>query len=146
MEYEHVSHDKDRFSLHDCKADHISYEGKKLRFCFPDGIWYMDFGDDWPNTGKAAVEFQIDGFRGITFYGFEKQNGIVVRKEYSVEELMEKVNAGEWQLEFAYRYDGFEEIFYSCWIWREEEPWSFEAQLFIGTKEETLYFYDDPRE
>ena len=58
--------------------------------------------------------------------------------------FIEKVNSKEWELEFAYRYEGYQEVLHMCWIWQNGEPWTMEAQLFIGTKEPEIFCYDPP--
>ena len=138
------SADRDRFSLHDCRAKRIRCEDGKLTFCFPDGIWCADYGEDWPNTGKASVSYRIDPMREVTIYLFRMEEGKTIREECTVEELIEKVNSRQWELEFAYCYYGYGEVFHSCWIWQEEEPCSLETQLFIGTKETEVFEYDPP--
>ena len=145
MPFRYRSTEKERFSLHDCRADHIEYTDGKLVFFFPSGIYCEDYGDDWPNTGAASLEYAVDEMRGITFYVFGKEEDATVREEYTPDQLMEKVNSGEWELEFAYRYDGFQEVMHTCWVWRDEAPWMLEAQLFIGTKEPDIFSYDPPK-
>lgn len=144
MQYEHSSADKDRFSLHDCLATSAELTGGRLLFGFPNGIFCRDYSDDWPNTGKAEVEFAIEPLRGVSVYIFAKCEGQTVRKECSLEHLIEKINAHEWKLEFAYRYDGYEEVLYKCWIWEDREPWTYECELWIGTKEDTVFRWDPP--
>ena len=41
---------------------------------------------------------------GICFYLFRDEDGKTVREQYSVKQLMQKLNSKEWELEFAYRY------------------------------------------
>ena len=142
MKYSYQNNDRTRFSLHDCRAKHIEREGNLLTFFFPDGIYYEEYGDDWPNTGKAAVSFTVDDLRGVTFYLFAETDGQTVRRQIELEQLIEKVNQGIWELEFAYRYDGYQEIMYSCWLWQQEIPYMREAQLFIGFTEEPVFLWD----
>ena len=66
------------------------------------------------------------------------------------EHLIDKINEGEWELEFAYRYDGYEEILVKRQssakdtIWQKHEPWSCECELWIGTKEKTIFRWNLP--
>ena len=144
MRYGYSSIDKDRFSLHDCRAASTELKDEQLIFFFPDGFFFDDYSEDWPNTGKAEVEFTIDPMRGITVYQFIESNGQTIRKELTPEHLIDKINEGEWELEFAYRYAGYEEILYTCWIWQKHEPWSCECELWIGTKEKTIFRWNLP--
>ncbi len=144
MQYEYSSTDKEKFSLHDCRAASVELINDRLIFCFPDGIFFEDYSEDWPNTGKAEVAFIIDSMRGVTVYLFMESEGQTIRKEYTLAALMEKINSHEWELEFAYRYDGYEEVLYQCWIWENDEPGTFECELWIGTKEDTVFRWDSP--
>ncbi|MCR4952273.1 MAG: hypothetical protein K6A40_13220 [Solobacterium sp.] len=144
MTFQYTDNDRDRFSLHDCRAQHIQLENDILTFTFPDGIWCEQYGQDWPNTGKAAVSFHVDQMRGTVLFVFHDENKKTIRTDYTLDELIRKVNAGEWELEFGYRYDGYQEILYRGWIWENHEPWTYECQLFIGTKEEAEYLWNDP--
>ena len=144
MQYSYSSTDKDRFSLHDCLATAVELNGEHLIFTFPDGIFYDEYSNDWPNPGKAEVEFIIDRMRGVTVYEFIDEKGQTFRKEYSLEQLLEKINSAKWELEFAYRYDGYEEILYKCWIWEKSGQGTFECELWIGTKEDVIFRWDSP--
>ena len=81
MSYRYNSTDKDKFSLHDCRSDHIELEDGRLTFFFPSGIFCTDYGDDWPNTSAASLEYNVDSMRGITFYAFRETGGQTVREE-----------------------------------------------------------------
>lgn len=144
IHYELKSQDSDAFSLHDCRSSLIEYENNRLTFFFPAGIFCEDYGDDWPNTGAASVEYLVDPKGRVFLYLFMEIDGQTIRKEYSIEELIQAVNSGRWELEFAYRFDGYQEVLYTCWIWENQQPWTYEAQLFIGMKEE-VFRYNPPR-
>lgn len=144
MNYEHTSTDKDNFSLHDCRATAVELSDNHLIFCFPDGIFFVGYSNDWPNTGKAEVEFVIDPMRGVTVYLFKDMKEQTIREECQLNDLIEKINSGKWELEFAYRYDGYQEVLYKCWIWENDEPWTYECELWIGTKEDTIFRWDSP--
>ena len=144
MQYEHASTDKDRFSLHDCRAASVELTGGRLVFRFPDGIFCSDYSKDWPNTGKAEVEFAVDPLRGVSLYLFVDSEGKTLREDLAIERLIEKINGHEWELEFAYRYDGYGEILYKCWVWENRAPWCCECELWIGTKEDAVFRWDSP--
>ena len=146
MQYEFSSTDKEKFSLHDCRSTSVEWINERLIFRIPDGFFNSDYSDDWPNTGRAEVEFKIDPMRGVCFYIFADSDGQTIRKEYTLEQLVEKINNSEWELEFAYRYDGYEEVLYKCWIWEDHEPWTYEGELWIGTKEDTVFRWNSPED
>ena len=83
------------------------------------------YSKDWPNTGKAEVEFRIAPMRDVYLNLFIDSDGQTLRKDFTLEQLVEKMNDHEWELEFAYRYDGYEEVLYKCFF----------ASLYIGVKE-----------
>ena len=144
MQYEFSSSDKERFSPHDCISTSVERINERLIFKLPDGFFCRDYSEDWPNTGKAEVEFTIDPMRGVYLNLFVDSGGQTLRKEYTLDQLVEKINHQEWELEFAYRYDGYENILYTCWIWINQAPWSYEGELWIGTKEKTVFRWDSP--
>lgn len=142
MNYDYSSTEKEKFSLHDCRATYVEMTGKQLVFCFPDGFFFEDYTDDWPNTGKSAVEYNING--GVTFYLFDDKEGCEIREKYTIEQVAGKINSGEWELEFGYEYEGYQEVFHTGWIWQNHEPWSRECQMFIGTKDDVVYRWNSP--
>lgn len=144
MTYENKSNDKNNFSLHDCRAESAKWEDNELTFYFPSGIFFREYGEDWSNTGSAAVKFEVDFLREADFFLFAKSGEQVMREEYSIDMLAEKINSKEWELEFAYRYDGYEEILYTCRVWFDKEPYCYEAQLFIGAKNEVTFMWNKP--
>ena len=142
MHYTQTSTNKEKFSLHDCRAKKIILNENSLTFIIPDGIFFDDYSDDWPNTWEAEVEYVID--EGVTFYFFDDKDWNEIRKKYTIEQVAEKVNSGEWELEFGYQYNGYHEIFHTGWIWQNHEPWSFECQMFIGTKTDAIFRWNSP--
>ncbi len=80
------------------------------------------------------------------FYLFRESKGRTLRETWPIDRLMEKVNSGEWELEFTCRYDGYREVLHACCIWQERKPWSMEAQLFIPAQEPEIFLFDMPDE
>ena len=146
MQYDYTSTEKDRFSLHDCRATSASLRDDQLVFIFPDGIFFEEYSNDWPNTGKAEVEFTIDLLRGITVYQFIESDKQTIRTELDIKLLIEKINSKEWELEFLYRYDGYQQILYECWIWENIGTQTYECELWIGTKTDAVFRWDAPAE
>lgn len=94
MNYEFTSNDKECFSLHDCRADGAELTGDQLILYFTKGIFYNEYGDYWPNTGRAAVEFVIEHVDEITFYLF---------KEKGKRKLFRNILPGSWLIKSAVR-------------------------------------------
>ena len=144
MQYTYSSTDKDRFSLHDCYATSVELVNDRLVFRLPDGFFCMDYSDEWPNTGKAEIEFILESSDSATLHTFVEAEGKTFRNEYNVTQMMDKINSGEWELEFAYRYDGYQEVLYRCWIWENPGRAAYEGELWIRTKEDMIFRWDSP--
>lgn len=138
MNYEFTSNDKECFSLHDCRADGAELTGDQLILYFTKGIFYNEYGDYWPNTGRAAVEFVIEHVDEITFYLFKEKRKKKIVQEYTARQLVDKISSQKWQLEFLYRYDGYEQTMHSVMVCFDKRPYSYEGQLFIRFKSETF--------
>ena len=137
------SDEKEAFSLHDCRAKSASFEDGRLTFFFPDGIFWTGYGRDWPNTGPAAAAFDVSSPDDVRFYLFTERDGETVRERVPAEELIGGIIAGAWELEFLYRYDGYRDLLYLCEVWQSCEPYSRQAQLFIGT-DRAVFFWNPP--
>ena len=144
MLFSYKGTDRERFSLHDCRAVSAELVEDRLTFTFPGGIFCADYGKDWPNTGAAAVEFALDPQRGSHVDLFRESGEETVRECLALEALTGKLNAGEWELEFLFRYDGYGEILYICYIWGLREPGCFEAHLSLGVKDAPVFRWDPP--
>ena len=59
----------------------------------------------------------------------------MIREEYTIEEVAERINKKEWELEFGYQYDGFQELLHTGWLWQDQQPYSLECRIFIRTKQ-----------
>ena len=46
MQYEFSSFDKDKFSLHDCRATSVELINERLIFKLPDGFYCEDYSED----------------------------------------------------------------------------------------------------
>ncbi len=134
MIYENERRNPEQFSLHDCHALSAEYNNGSLTFFFPEGFYYAAYGKDWPNTGDASVSFKT---QDAIFYLFVEKDGQTICEEYTADQLVDKVNRKEWDLEFLYRYDGYKRILFFGWVWVNCAPFSLEFQLFIATDEET---------
>jgi hypothetical protein len=145
MNYEFTSNNKDCFSLHDCRAVHVEIKDSCLTLYFPEGIFYSEYEDCWPNTGSAAVEYVFDDPEDIRFYLFKGKKKKKTVKEYSLKKLADKINSKKWQLEFLYRYDGYQEVVYTVSVWFNKKPWSYAGQIFIRNEGETFSWNFPPK-
>ncbi len=138
MNYKFESNNKECFSLHDCIVSKAKLEDNKLTLYFPKGIYYSEYGNYWPNTAEAAVEYTIEYLDEAYVYVFKETEKKRIVKEYTLEQLVKKINNKKWQLEFLYRYDGHKEIMHTVFIWFDKKPYSYEGQIFIGANSETF--------
>ncbi|MCR5067032.1 MAG: DUF4298 domain-containing protein [Erysipelotrichaceae bacterium] len=136
--------DQHHFTLHDCRVTSINYENRCLTFEIPGGIYCEKYGNDWPNTGKAAVRWNITGEDEAYLQVFIREDCKTVRYEYDLENMTSNVNSGNWQLELGYRYRGLAAIIYIGYIWLEEEPWHYQMQLMVASRENEILFWNDP--
>ena len=65
------------------------------------------YSKDWPNTGKAEVEFRIAPMRNVYLNLFIDSDGQTLRKDFALEQLVECF--------FAALYIGVKEIYYRNW-------------------------------
>ncbi len=138
MTYKYKSTDQKCFSLHDCRATRAELKENVLILYFPEGIFYRHYDDFWPNTGSGAVKYVIEHLDEVTFYLFEKRLNQRVVREYTIRQLVDKINSKQWQLEFLYRYDGYKEVMYTVEVWFNKKTYSYEGQLFIKNTKETF--------
>ena len=62
--YRHCDDDPSLFSLHDCRAEKMSYESRTLSFYFPDGFWVtrdhpLNSTGKIVRTGPSEVKYRI---------------------------------------------------------------------------------------
>ena len=138
-------------SLHDCRATALALNGNELSFTFADGIC---LGKKHPrNTygktlrpGEAQVSFNLPAGKpdeNVTCYVFfEKKNGTTLRKQFSVEKLMRKINEKGRPLKFLHVYRSGNTLIYKCALRRNKKPGSRECQLILRT-ESVSYSWND---
>ena len=139
MDFSHSDRDEDLFSLHDCITDRACFEGKELRFEFPDGFWVLPHHpasdiDKVVRTDAAQVTYTLmDNEYDVTIYVFEKSIfGQTVRKEWSVAELVDRINSGKCKLEFLYRYNqGDNNAILKCNVRVDKKPYFKDAWIEI---------------
>ncbi|MBQ1195645.1 MAG: hypothetical protein IIX44_05305 [Clostridia bacterium] len=134
----------DRYvSLHDCKSKRAYFEYGVLGFEFIDGFWITpehpeSHLDTLVKTDFSRVEYELlDGDEyDVNVFVFEKNIlGQTVKKEWSVQKLVDSINNEEVVVEFLYQYvDGMSRIV-ECWLWSDRKPYSRECVLKISARE-----------
>ena len=89
-------------------------------------------------TDFSRVEYELlDGDEyDVNVFVFEKNIlGQTVKKEWSVQKLVDSINNEEVVVEFLYQYvDGMSRIV-ECWLWSDRKPYSRECVLKISARE-----------
>lgn len=133
MKFLHCDNSEKNLTLHDCIAERAYFEDGKLVFEFDDGFW---IGADHPEnnlnktvrTDFAKVEFILkngEGYEGGGFlYVFEdtlfKKN---VRKDWTLEKLVDSINQGKCKIEFLYQYKDEEIRIVECALCYDKRPY-----------------------
>lgn len=133
-------------SLHDCRATRVAYEGEYLSFVFKDGFWVGEKNSQNPygkivSTDQAEVEFHILD-EDVTVYVFTEKKNHTIRKEWTIQDLMKKINNGTCQLEFLYQYKGYQSVIYECELWSKQKPYHKECVLMFRT-DENVYKWNE---
>ena len=131
MSFAHHDRDEDLFSLHDCITNHVCFQDNVWSFDFPDGFWVLPDHpesriDKAVRSDPAQVEYTLmDNEYDVTIYVFEKSLfGQIVRKEWSIGDLVDKINSGKCKLEFLYRYNqGEHNAVWRCNLRTSKKPY-----------------------
>lgn len=148
MRYLHCDVSDNLICLHDCKSERAYFENGILGFEFSDGFWISPEHpesklDVLVRTDPSKVEFKlIDGDEyDVTVFVFERNIfKQTVRKEWTVQKLVDSINSGEVTIEFLYQYlDGFSRIA-ECHLWSRKKPYSRECIMKIVAPEVRYYW------
>jgi hypothetical protein len=112
MNFSHCDHSEKHLTLHDCIATQAYFENGKLGFEFENGFWIApDHSEShltkMVRTDFAKVEYTLtdgedyDVMVYVFTRAFDKR---AVGTEWTLQELLQKINAGECHLEFLYQY------------------------------------------
>ena len=153
MSFSHCDHEDQYLSLHDCIAERAYFENGKLGFEFSDGFWVSP---DHPEshlsnlvrTDFSKVEYTLEdgGDYDVTVYVFTRSFGEkAVGTEWTVRELVNKINAGECKLEFLYQYLGYNSRRIVCELHFDKEPLRKGCILKISAPE-VSYYWNNLRE
>lgn len=123
--YKHCDSDDCYISLHDCRAEKMSFDKGILSFTFPDGFWItqqhsLNSSENTVLTSSSQVDFTIIGEEicGIEISIFrKKRSGTVIREDW--EPL-------------------------KCWVWFNKEPYHSECEIILHSGR-VLYRWNDLR-
>ena len=143
-----VFHGKE-LTLHDCTADHISFENGALRFQLPDGLWVTTHHGDnvcgeVVRNDAAAVEFAVKDPNDITLQVFTRHRCLFFRRitveSWDIERLISAVNSGKCTFEFITQYRSHYEQMWHCVIRSGKKPYYRECQLYLPQAQATFYW------
>lgn len=146
--YKYCDDDPCLFSLHDCRAEKMTYENGVLSFCFPDGFWVtgehpLNSTGKIVKTGPSEVKYRIldEDIDGVDIYVFtEKKRRNALRVRWEPGNLLAAVNGGALQVEFITQYQSWQSILHKCWVWfdcRHKE-----CEIILHT-DQTLWCWDN---
>ena len=140
--YQFIENSDKYISLHDCVATGMAIGDREISFTFSDGICICKkhprntYGKTL-RTDEAQVAFNLpvgtpdDNVACYVYY--EKKSGNSLRKKFSVEKLMRRINDKGCPLEFLYAYQGSDCVVYECSLKRKKKPGRRECILLIRT-------------
>ena len=136
-----VEYTNENMSLHDCVVNTVEYSDDILSLSFNDGFWILS--DTKYNscgatvrTDKSKIKF-IDFDENMSvFYVFKRhylfgKRIYTTRKKIELKEVYEKINNGEWEIEFNERYDGYHRVLFFGGVTTKKKIWAFEFQMVI---------------
>ncbi len=155
MTYKHndcESYNNFKLTLHDCRAEKITYNNGILSFYMSDGfgITPNHEASDFANTVRtdaARVDFKVDDILDVSADVFIRKRNIIKRtivEYWDAEDLMEAVNSGRCVIEFIYQYKSFFEQMWRCAIHSTKKLHYAECYLHIPNTE-AVYRWNELR-
>ncbi len=153
MNFSHCDKDEKYLSLHDCVAEQAYFENGKLGFEFNDGFW---ISPDHPEsnlsnlvrTDFSKVEYTLADGRdyNVTVYVFKRSFGKkMTGSEWTLQELVNKINAGKCKLEFLYQYLDYHARMVECVLHFDKKPYHKRCIMKISSPE-VSYYWNNLRE
>ena len=153
MKFSHCDHNEKYLTLHDCIAERAYFGNGRLGFEFNDGFW---ISPDHPEsnfsnivrTDLAKVEYTLEDGEDydVTVYVFKKSLfKKTVRAEWTIKELLNKINSGKYKLEFLYQYLDYRARMVECELHFDKKPYHQECIMKISAPE-VCYYWNNLRE
>lgn len=140
--YSHCDFDDRNISLHDCKAEKMSFDNGVLSFVFPDGFWALqqhpcNESGNAVRTDMSQADFNIidEEIDGIGIYIFRKK-GVkkAIREEWEAADFIKAVNCGDYRVEFITQYKSYQSLLFKCWVWFNKAPYHRECEIVLHTE------------
>lgn len=138
--YKHVEDGSEFISLHDCLANSIAIDEKKISFNFVDGFWITP-NHPWGNpsettrTDHSCVDFHLNGtLEDISISVFRKNIlRRTIREIWTIQRLADCVNKQIAQIEFLYQFKNYNEMLFECMLHFDRRPYFCDCQIKIPT-------------
>ncbi len=132
--YEHIS-------LHDCVANGVEFSDGVMSLSLDDGFWMLadskyNFCGEKVRTDKSKINF-IDFEENLSvFYVFKRhylfgKRLCTTRKKLELKILFDKINSGEWEIEFNEQYNAFHRVLFFGGVTTKKKIRAFEFQMVI---------------
>lgn len=143
-------HDKE-LTLHDCAADKITFENKKLRFFLPDGFWITPRHKENPSdktvrTDASAVDFSVEDIDDVLVCVFKRYRwpcrGKTSVEYWGMKKLVSDVNCGKYTIEFVTQYRSCHGQMWQCAIHSEKKSYYMDCQLHLPETSAAFHWND----
>lgn len=148
MKFLHCEKDERYLSLHDCISEKAYFQNGKLGFTFSDGFW---ISSEHPDSNLPAVvrtdfskaEYILEDGEDydVTVYLFRKSFfNKTLRIEWTLRELVDKINSGKYRLEFLYQYTDSNSRIVECVLRSDKKPYHIECIMKVSATEVRYYW------
>ena len=159
MEFSHCNQDEKHLTLHDCIAERAYFENGKLGFEFSDGFWISPKHPEsnlskLVRTDFSKVEYILENGEDydVTVFVFKRSSCFkrfsykkAIRIEWTVQELVNKINSGKCKLEFLYQYVDYKSRIIECELKFDKKPYHRECVIKISAPK-VSYYWNNLRE
>ena len=153
MNFAHCDTDEKYLTLHDCVAERAYFENGKLGFEFNDGFWISPNHPESNLSAPVRTDFSKAEYTlkdgkdyDVTVYIFTRSFGKkTVGSEWTVDELVDKINSGKCKLEFLYQYLDYDARMVECELHFDEEPYHQGCIMKISAPK-VNYYWNNLRE
>ncbi len=148
IKFSHCDKNDNYITLHDCKAKRAYFANGVLDFDFDDGFWISpehpkSHLSEFVRTDYSRVEYKLlegDGYDVIVFVYERNLFKKTVRKEWSIQKLIDSINSGECVLEFLYQYIDGDARIVECVLNSGKKPYFRECTMKIYSSEVRYYW------
>lgn len=140
--FNHYDTNEKNICLHDCTAKKVKIKNDNLIFYFNDGFWICTQHEnnklnETVRTDKSKVKYHLTDINDITVYVFYRKRNKAIRKEWSVDKLLKRINSGKYSLEFLYQYRDFNSRILKCMLVKGKKRYFRECEIIIATDKVT---------